>query len=261
MAHDGLVMKQILVIVPFPMSEENLAARRAQLDAIALSDELHFTFKPVKAAPRNYISQADMILADISIFEAGMDAEKQGFDAVCIDTMSDSGVAALRSVLSIPVIGPGRISMLFALSLASKFSIVTMWQKWRHLYDKTISDLGIGHALASVRSINVAPDNQALLSGKEEALFPLLEQAAKTAIEEDGAQVIILGSTTMHQAHAYLSEVLEVPVINPGPLTYKMAELMLSSSLSHSRKAYPVSPVPRDEMFLAMMAAAATFDH
>ena len=254
-------MKQILVIVPFPMSNENLAARRAQLDAVELSDALEFTFRPVRAAPRNYISPVDMMLADISIFEAGMKAEQEGFDAVCIDTMSDSGVAALRSILSIPVIGPGRTSMLFALSLGTKFSIITMWEKWRHLYDKTIKDLGIGHALASVRSINMAPDNQALLNGKEEALFPLLEQAAKKAIEEDGAEVILLGSTTMHQAHDYLSKSLDVPVINPGPMTYKMAEMMVSSSLSHSRKAYPISPVSRHEMIVAMMDSAARFDH
>ena len=151
--------------------------------------------------------------------------------------------------------------MLAALSLGSKFSIVTMWQKWRHLYDKTISDLGIGHALASVRSIDVAPDNQALLGGKEDALFPLLEEAAKTAITQDGAEVIILGSTTMHQAHEYLSKTLDLPVINPGPLTYKMAEMMLSSSLTHSRKAYPTSPVPRDDMIQAMMDAAGKFPH
>ena len=254
-------MNKILVLVPFPMSEENLRLRRAQLEAVDLTANLEFIFKPVKAAPRNYISAADMMLADVAIFEAGVNAETEGFSAVCVDTMSDSGVAALRSALSIPVIGPGRTSMLAALSLGSKFSIVTMWQKWRHLYDKTISDLGIGHALASVRSIDVAPDNQALLGGKEDALFPLLEEAAKTAITQEGAEVIILGSTTMHQAQEYLSKTLDVPVINPGPLTYKMAEMMLSSSLTHSRKAYPTSPVPRDDMIQAMMDAAGKFPH
>lgn len=254
-------MKKVLVIVPFPMSEENLALRREQLKAVSISDSISFIFRPVKAAPRNYISQADMVLADISILEAGINAEQEGFSAVCIDTMSDSGAAALRSILSIPVIGPGRTSMLFALSLGTKFSIITMWEKWRHLYDKTVTDLGIGHALASVRSINMAPDNQALLNKKEEALFPLLEQAAKKAIEEDGAEVILLGSTTMHQAHDYLSKSLDVPVINPGPMTYKMAEMMISSSLSHSRKAYPISPVSRHEMIVAMINSAASFDH
>ena len=254
-------MKQILVIVPFPMSEENLEARRSQLKAVSLSPDLNFVFRSVKAAPRNYVSQADMVLADIGILEAGLNAEKEGFDAVCIDTMSDSGVVALRSILSIPVIGPGRTAMLTALSLGNKFSIVTMWQKWRHLYTKTISDLGIAHALASIRSIDVAPDNQSLLSGKEEDIFPLLGEAARQAINEDGAEVIILGSTTMHQSHAYLAEKLDVPVINPGPLTYKKVELLLGSSLTHSRKAYPISPVPRDDMIKAMLDAGSKFDH
>ena len=254
-------MKKVLVIVPFPMSDENLALRREQLKAVAVSDQMEFVFRPVKAAPRNYISMADMVLADMGILEAGQNAEKEGFSAVCVDTMSDSGVAALRSVLSIPVIGPGRSSMLVALSLGSKFSILTMWQKWRHFYDKTARELGIAQALVSVRSIDMAPDNQALMQGKEEALFPILEAAARAAIEEDGAEVILLGSTTMHQAHDYLSHALDVPVINPGPLTYKMAEMMLSFSLSHSRKAFPVSPVPRDEMIAAMLGAAAKFDH
>lgn len=254
-------MTRVLIIVPFPMSDVNLQSRRDQLAAVKLDPQLEFTFRPVRAAPRNYISQADMVLADIGILEAGLNAEKEGFDVVCIDTMSDSGVAALRSVLTIPVIGPGRVAMLEAMALGNRFSIVTMWQKWRHLYEKTVRDLGIGHALASIRSIDVAPDNQALLGGKEEDIFPLLEAAANAAILEDRAEVIILGSTTMHQAHGYLSARLNVPVINPGPLTYKKAEMMLGLGLVHSRAAYPVSPVPRDEMVRAMVDAASTFDH
>ena len=254
-------MKQILVIVPFPMSDENLQARKAQLAAVELSPDLNFPFRPVKAAPRNYVSQADMVMADIGILEAGLSAEEEGFDAVCIDTMSDSGVAALRSILRIPVVGPGRVAMLEAMMLGSRFSIVTMWQKWRHLYEKTISDLGISHALASVRSIDVAPDNQALLGGREDDIFPLLEAAARQAIEEDRAEVIILGSTTMHQAHTHLVAALDVPVINPGPLTYKTVESLLSLGLSHSLASYPKSLVSRNEMIKSMLAAANKFEH
>lgn len=250
-------MKDVLVIVPFPMVEENLAARRAQLDEVELSSELRFTFRSTKAAPKNYISEADLALADIGILEVGLTAEDEGFSAVCIDTMSDSGVAALRSVLNIPVIGPGRASMLTAMLLGHRFSIVTMWQQWCHLYEKTIRDLGIGHLVASIRSIDVAPDNQNLMRGKESSIFPLLEAEARKAIDQDGADVILLGSTTMHQSHAYLCEKLEVPVINPGPLSYKLVETMLGLNLSHSRKAYPSSAIPNDAVITQMMAAAA----
>ena len=254
-------MNHVLVIVPFPMSEDNLAKRRAQLDAVKLGRDMRFTFKSTKAAPRNYISEADMVLADISILEVGQSAQKEGFDAVCVDTMSDSGVAALRSVLDIPVIGPGRASMLTAMQLGSRFSVVTMWKQWFQLYEKTAGELGIRNHVASIRSIDVVPDNQALLADKEEDIFPLLLAEAEAAIAEDGADVILLGSTTMHQAHQFLSASLDVPVINPGPLTYKLIEAMLGLGLSHSRAAYPAPLVPRTEMIAGMMAAAGTFDH
>jgi Asp/Glu/hydantoin racemase len=250
-------MAKVLVIVPFPMSEENLAQRRDQLAAVTLAPDIEFVFQSTRAAPKNYVSQADLVLADVGILEVGQDAEARGFDAVCVDTMSDSGVAALRSVLDIPVIGPGRASMLMAMMLGNQFSVVTMWKHWVHLYEKTIKDLGFAHQCASIRHIDVAPDNQGLMAGKEAELFPLLEATARVCIEADGADVILLGSTTMHQAHGYLRARLEVPVINPGPLTYKLAEAVLGLGLSQSRAAYPKSTAPRDDMFRAMLDAAA----
>ena len=58
------------------------------------------------------MSYHDYVLADLGMLEPGMSAQDDGYDAVCIDTMSDSGVNALRSVLDIPVFGPGRLSFL-----------------------------------------------------------------------------------------------------------------------------------------------------
>ena len=242
----------MLVVVPFPMSEENRRAREAQLGAVRLGPGIEFHFRPVRAAPANYTSEHDSVLADLSILDACKSAQAEGYDAVCIDTMSDSGLAAARSLLDIPVIAPGRASMLTALMLGERFSILIMWDRWRHLYRKTIAELGLGARCASIRSIGVAPDNQSLLAGKEEQVFPLLLDAARACIEHDGAEVILLGSTTMHQAHGYLASRLPVPVINPGPLTYKLAETALALGLRHSRKAFPQPLVPRPDMIDSM---------
>ncbi|MEN9770005.1 MAG: hypothetical protein RLZZ180_1635 [Pseudomonadota bacterium] len=250
------MIRRVLVIVPFAMAPEHLALRREQLQGIELAPELQFEFRPVKAGPVNYSSHHDFVLADVANFEAGCRAQEEGFSAVCIDTMSDSGVAALRSVLDIPVFGPGKVSMLTALMLGERFSILTMASRWKPLYKKALDELGLHHKCASVRAIEVAPDNQALLAGKEEDVFPLLEAAARRAIEEDGADVLILGSTTMHQSHAWLSHRLPVPVINPGPLSYKMAEAALGLGLAQSRQAYPRPLHPRLDMLGAMLAAA-----
>ena len=202
-----------------------------------------------------------MTIADFGVYEAGITAEQRGFHAVCIDTMSDSGVAALRSELDIPVIGPGRASVLTALMFGNCFSILAMWPHWQHLYDKTLSDLGLQRHCVSVRSIEATPDNQALLAGKEDDIFPQLEAEGKKAVEQDGADVILLGSTTMHPAHGYLAERLPVPVINPGPLTYKLTEAALGLGLTHSRKACPASPAPKHDVVHAMVDAAEKSGH
>jgi len=252
-------MKKVMVVVPFPMGEGDLARRQAQMKAVDLGPGIELHYRPVRVGPKNYSSQHDMSLADFSIVDAGLDAEAEGFDALCIDTMSDSGMAMLRSILKIPVIAPGRHSMLIAQMLGEKFSILMMWDRWRMLYTKTLGELGMEHKCASLRSIGVTPDNKSLLSGKEDEVFPLLLDAARRCVEEDGAQVLILGSTTMHEAHGWLSERIGVPVINPGPLTYKLAAIALDLNLTHSKATYPAPLAPKHDMIRAIGAAGAAW--
>jgi Asp/Glu/hydantoin racemase len=251
-------MTRLLVIVPFPMAEDQLALRRAQADRAGLPPGVTLDFRPVRLAPANYASAHDSVLAEIGVIEAGRTAQADGYDAVCIDTMSDSGVDALRSMLDIPVVGPGRTSMLTVASLADRFSILMMWDRWRSLYKKPLAELGFAGRCVSMRDIGVAPNNRALLSGKEDEVFPRLLAEARAALDEDGAEAILLGSTTMHQAHGYLAERLGVPVIDPGPLSYRTALTMLSLGLTQSRQAYPASLAPQPGMFAAMADRATT---
>jgi len=248
--------KRVLVIVPFPLDAQGVANRQAQLASVDLGPGISFDYKPVKAAPALYDSAHDYVLADISIFEAGLSAQADGYDAVCIDTMSDSGLNALRSVLDIPVIAPGRASFLTALLFANNFSILTQWDPWKGLYTKTLNEYGLAHKCVSIRSPNIPPDVSNLLGGKEEDVFPRLLATAEQCIA-DGAEALCLGSTTMHQSHAWLAERLPVPIINPGPLTYKLAETALALGLKHSRASYPRPRVPMDTMIGAMLDAAA----
>ncbi|QEC46963.1 hydrogenase expression protein HupH [Baekduia soli] len=247
-------MPKVCVLVPFALDEQGMANRRLQQESVDLGPDMEFVYKPVKAGPEFYDSYHDYVLADLGMLEAGVEAAEEGFDAVCIDTMSDSGVNALRSVLDIPVIAPGKASYLMALLLGHKFSVLTQWDGWLALYRKGLQEYGLTHLCASLRSINLLPDVSNLLGGKEEVVFPLLVEAGLQCVA-DGADVICLGSTTMHQAHAHLSEHLPVPVINPGPLTYKLAEAVLGLGLSQSRTAYPRPNVELLDVVQAMVAA------
>ncbi len=253
-------MPKILVIVPFALDEHGVARRREQLKAVRLDPASEFHFRPVTAGPTSFMSPHDWTLMDLAIFEAGAEAQAEGYDAVCIDTMSDSGMAALRSVLDIPVVSPGRASMLFALTLGSKFSILAQWPPAIVRYRKAIAEAGLAQHCASVRSFDIPPDFDALLDGKQESAFPKMLAVCMRCVEEDGADVVCLGSTTMHQAAEWLAARLPVPLVNPGPLTYKLVEALLALKLTHSRACYPKPQVPKLPMLHAMLAAAAAHE-
>lgn len=243
--------KKIKIIVPIPMDEAGVANRASQLPDSMIMEGCQVDFVAVSWGAALGDSYYDTMLMDMSVFEAGIKAEEEGYAAVCIDTVSDSGMYALRSKLSIPVVGPGQAAFHIACCLGHKFSVITMWDEWFHLYTKTLKEYGLEHRCASLRSIKTRPDLEELLEGKEEVVFKKLEEESLKAINEDGASVIVLGSTTMHQSHGYLVDKLPVPVINPGQVAYKLCEMYLQLDLSHSKKSFPDPEKPNDDMILS----------
>ncbi len=241
--------KRILNIVPVPVPPAALEAFAAQLPAEAVHPDFENVFVAAAAGARIIDSPYEQLLAEAFVLEAGCRAEEDGFAAVCVNSMSDSALSALRSRLNIPVVAPASASMLLACMLGKKFSVITMWPRWHSLYEKTIVEHGIAHRVASIRNINVRPDAAELLAGKEDSVFELLHREARAAIDQDGADVIILGSTTMHQSYGYLKRVLEVPVISPGLVAEKIAELLVLTGTSHSKKTYPAPELIQDGLF------------
>ncbi|MCC7411168.1 MAG: hydrogenase expression protein HupH [Gammaproteobacteria bacterium] len=240
--------KRIKMIFPVPMTEHTREMVESQVPPELIRPGFEVQFVGSKRLMSLANSYYDLSVMEMIVLEAGMQAEAEGFDAVCINTVSDSALYSLRSRLTIPVISPGQSAFHVACMLGHKFSIVTMWDEWKPMYRKTLRDYGLEQRLASVRAINVRPDVQELLAGKEEIVFGKLETAARQAIEEDGADVIVLGSTTMHQSHRFLVEHLPVPVINPGVLAYKLCELFLDLGLTHSKHAFPAPERLQDEL-------------
>lgn len=238
--------QRIKIIVPIPMDADGVKNRALQLPAPMIAPGFRPEFAAVGWGAALGDSYHDMLLMDWTVFQAGIDAEAEGYSAVVVDTVSDSGVRALRSRLSIPVVGPGEAAFHAAMMLGKKFTILTMWPQWFPLYEKTLTEYGLWERVASLRSIDTRPDVTELLAGKEDVIFARLKAEAEKAMADDGADVIVLGSTTMHQSAHWLAAHLPIPVINPGLVAYKQAELLLTLGLSHSKRAFPGPEVGKD---------------
>ena len=248
---------RIKFIIPFPFDEEGIANRAAQIPRHLLSPETDVECVPVRNSATLVDCYYEDLVFDMYITEAGLRAEEEGYDAVVMDTVSDSGLYALRSRLSIPVIGPGLVSYAVAIMLGKRFAIVTMWDKWRHLYEKNLDTYRLWEKCASIRAVNIPPDVEALFAGKEEEMFEKLTAEAQKAIDEDGADVILLGSTTMHQAGDYMAAHLPTPVINPGPVAIKLTEAIVQLGLSHSKVAFAPPSTIIDDRFFSLASAGA----
>ncbi|WP_321872000.1 aspartate/glutamate racemase family protein [Paraburkholderia tropica] len=242
-------MKRVAMILPVPLSAAALSNFAVQLPGTSEADGLEVNFFGCRNGARLLDSPHEWTLADVFSAEAGLQAWRDGHDAICSFSMSDSGVAALRSRVPVPVIGAGQAALSLAMQLGKRFSIVTMWSPWRLHMLENVAKCGLMDKLASVRDIGVRPDTHELLNGKEDFVFRKLEEQGRRALEEDGADVIVLGSTTMYQSHAYLADALPCPVINPGWAVYHAIKGILAMGLQQSKVAYPEPEYHDDALF------------
>lgn len=246
---------RIKYIIPFPFDEAGVAARAAQIPTDLLGEGVEVDCVPVRNSCLLLDSYYESIIFDAYIAEAGLQAEEEGYDAVVMDTVSDSGLQVLRSRLTIPVIGPGQVAFHLAGILGQRFSVITMWDAWRFFYRKLFKEYGLTDNVASVRTVNIPPNVEELFAGKEQEMYEKLTAEAMIAIEQDGADVIVLGSTTMHQAAGYMAEHLPVPLVNPGPAAVAFAETIVKLGLTHSKTAFPTPGTLQDEKLFSLIGA------
>src|SRR5262245_55734633 len=154
---------RIKFIIPFPLGPEGIAKRAAQARRDVLDADTTVDCVPVRNSTDAAGSDYDLALLDMYVAEAGLRAEEEGYDAVVMDTVTDSGLQALRSRLSIPVADPGPVACPVGAMLGRRLSMVTCLDEHKPLYEKAFRAYGVADHCASVRAANIVPDFEALL--------------------------------------------------------------------------------------------------
>jgi len=184
--------------------------------------------------PVSIESAYDEALAAPYIIEEVKKAEKEGYDAVSLDCAMDTIVRAAREAVTIPVTSAGEASYLLALGLCRKFSVVTVLKSTADEIKENINKYGFGSRVASVRFANIP----VLDLKDEENAFKAILAEAKIAIENDGAEGIVLGCTGMSSLAKKLQQELGVPVVDPAVASLRLAEIYVSMGLKTSAIAY-----------------------
>lgn len=131
-------------------------------------------------------------------------------DAFVLACFSDPGIATVRAAARVPVVGIAEAAYLAALGLGDRFGIVSLGQSSidRHLrYLKTLS---LDRRLAGDRSIDMTVVE--LMSGD---VVETIVRTGRLLVDEDGADVVILGCAGLGNYRAALEAELGVPVVDP----------------------------------------------
>lgn len=134
----------------------------------------------------------------------------EGCDAVYLACFGDPGLAALREISPVPVVGMAEASCLAATARGGRFAIVTGGALWGPMLTEFVGWLGLSDKLACVRTI--APTGGQIAQDPDAALADLAA-ACTTCARRDGAEVVILGGAALAGLAARIQPQVPVPVL------------------------------------------------
>jgi len=187
-------------------------------------------------------SRADEAYNAPFILEQVVKANNEGYDVIVLDCACDPILDASREVSKIPVIAPRNSALHLALTLGTKFGIVTVQgNSLKRCMEAGVRKEGLEAFCSGVRYLKMPVLDISTNSKKAQEE---LEQLCKISIEEDGADVIVLGCTGLsHEIDLEpIMLSLGIPILDPWVVAVKTAFMLVESGYSHSKVAYPFPP-------------------
>ena len=155
--------------------------------------------------------------------EAIRAAETRGAQATVIACFDDLGLGAAREVARGPVIGLCQAGVQVASTIAKRFSIVTTLPRAVPIIEDLVDAYGAARLCRRVRAVDLPV--LALEADPAEAMARL-KREIRLAVEQDGAEAVLLGCAGMAEMCHALQQETGVPVIDPVSAAVKLAEAM-----------------------------------
>ena len=167
--------------------------------------------------------------------------DQRRYDGLLVFCAADPGVAAAKEHLDIPVVGVMETSVALACLVGRKYTWLSPLSRGNGFMLDKIRLTGLEDRMASIRSIEVP----VVEFENDNALLDKTIAEGRKAIEEDGADSLILGCTGLIGLASGAQEALGIPVIDAGVAGIRMCETLVKMDLAQSKRAFPT---PRSEM-------------
>lgn len=221
-------MKIVLINPNSDKSFTDLIAREASAVAAAGTEILCFSAPGAPVFIENY---RDEVLCAPGMLQL-VEEWKNRADAFGVACTCDPNLEALREATEKPVLGAGESSMLLALTLGNSFSILQTTAHSVPMKRNLVRKYGLGSRCASVLAVDERAGADSGTNLMEDRLF----EAGKTALERDGAEVLVLGCAGFAGLDSRLRARLGVPVLDGVTASVKMAEALVSTGNRTSKR-------------------------
>jgi allantoin racemase len=154
--------------------------------------------------------------------------ERDHYDAIVIGCFYDLGLREAREVSGKAIVtAPCQSAVQIASQLANTFSVLVGRRKWIPKMSENVRLYGYGHRMQSMRPLGLGVHD---FQADTEFTHDRLLTEGRKAVEEDGAEALILGCTAEFGFNAWLQDELDVPVIDATTAPLKMAEMLVHSA-------------------------------
>ncbi|TMH02033.1 MAG: Asp/Glu/hydantoin racemase [Betaproteobacteria bacterium] len=151
-------------------------------------------------------------------------------DALIVAAFGDPGIDGLRELLDIPVVGLTEAALMSACLLGKRFSIVAISRRITAWYRECVQANGLIDRLASIRCLDRPLQD---IGRVQEDHAQALQALCQSAIDDDGADVIVIAGAPLAGLARAIKQRIPVPVVDG-----------VSSAVCHAQTLASLAPAP-----------------
>lgn len=164
-------------------------------------------------------------------------------DGVVVAAFGDPGMPALKELIDVPVIGITEAALCAAALQGQRFAIIAISDRIKAWYRDCVEHFGLARRLTSIRSIK---ESLGSVGSVQDDFKDTLLALSRQAVEEDGADVVILAGAPLAGLARELRGQIPVPVVDGISAGIRMAEAVVAMDCgAHRAGAFAAPPVKK----------------
>jgi allantoin racemase len=159
---------------------------------------------------------------------------RRAYDAIIIYCFSDPALPAAREISTIPVLSIGESSQLFAMALADRIGILATVDQTIPKLRRKLAAKGISSRFPSIHALNIP----VLDYDQPKKVMKKALDVVSLMVNQDRIEALLLGCGSLFHMKERLEDHFSIPVVVPGEVALKHAEMLVELRLSHSKKSF-----------------------